>query len=183
MPKWMLTFRTSSYARTLPIVAAVILFLALLIFLSSVAVDSAAWAAGMSIQDTVLGAVSGELVARVTVVGLCIWKIARIVSSADEVKDYRTLFSDRAFLLLLALLCFMTAQLDTRLHWFTRILAGEVDAVTNIQRAHRAVFMTFCTNSVGVLLLNYRTWSGGFAGFMLMLAASLTGAAIAVSVH
>jgi hypothetical protein len=183
MPKWMLTFRANSYARTAPIVGAVVLFLLLLISLSSVAVDSVAWAAGMSVEHTVLGAVSGELVARVTVVGLCIWKIARVASSADEVKDYRTLFSDRAFLLLLALLCFMTAQLDTRLHWFSRLLAGEVDAVTNMQSAHRAVFMTFCTNSVGVLLLNYRTLSGGFVGFLFMAAASLTGAAIAIGIH
>ncbi len=92
------------------------------------------------------------------------------------------MFSDRAFLLILALFAFMAAQLDNRMYWFTRVVNGEVTSSLNMDGAHRSAFISLCVNCVGVLLLNFRTLVGSLTGLALMTAACISGFIVAVSV-
>lgn len=170
-----------SLVRAAPIVLGVGLLLVALNALASYSVDYVANTLNLDIAHTVTGVYSAELVARVAVVGLCVWKISRVVASVDA-EDYRVVFSDRAFLLILSLFAFMAAQLDNRLYWYARVVNGEVTSVLNLDGAHRAAFITLCVKCIGVLLLNFRTLLGAFTGLALMTTACVLGFLVAVSV-
>jgi hypothetical protein len=171
-----------SVVRSLPILAGLIIILIILNALASYSVSYVSQTLSLDVARTVSGVYSAELVARVAVLGLCVWKVGRVVTSVEATRDYAPLFADRAFLLILALLAFMAASLDNRLYMFTRVLNGELRDVLEMDGAYRAAFMALSINCVGVLLLNFKTVWGAISGLALMTCACVLGFIVAVSV-